>query len=181
MDAEPKALRLSILLTIAFVLFGVIAGSFLFVLGKDRERTGGTLAGAELDAIETRAMEPSPRVDPKTRARLAELATLAVESPMPEVRRAAGAELLDLGVLAVPTLLDVIHRAVTGERGLAVPEAKLRLRSADSILTRIRLTLMPTSPADPMPIDPNTTWLLRRGKSWFAWWDDYVAQHPEAK
>ena len=181
MDAEPKALRISIILTIAFVLFGTMAGSFLFFLGKSNDRTGGTLSGADLDSISTRPMSPPSNIDAATLARLNQLIPIALLSAAPDERRSAGEGLLDLGVVAVPSLLDAVNRMATGDKGFERPEIRQHLTFVDAVLRRIRLTLTPESPADPMPADPNPTWLMRRAKSWFAWWDAYAARHPDAK
>ncbi len=179
MDAEPKALRISIVLTIAFVLFGVIAGSFLFLLGRDTAMTGGTLAGAELDAVKTRPMSPPARLDAAERAKIDQWIPIAMTYDAPDDRRAAGESLLELGAMAVPSLLDVVHRMASGPHGFEPVEARDGMRNADAILRRLRLRLTPESPADPMPPDPNSTWLTRRAKSWFIWWDRYAAMHPE--
>lgn len=181
MDAEPKALRLSTILTIAFVLFGIIAGSFIFLFNTKTSRVTQELTGVELDAISTRLVAPSPRADAAALERIAKAMPTVLDSGGDGDRRAAGEDLLELGRVAVPPLLCAVHQAAIDPMGWRNEAAIMLLRRADDVLRRIRLALTPESPAEPFPRDGGDLQFRRRAKSWFAWWDAYEAQHPEPK
>ena len=180
MDPQPKALRPYVILTTAFVLFGAMAGFALFL----QQRTASpvevpVLDDATIDAVVTRPMPSPASMDAATRDRVAAALKVLTTDPAAPARRSAGESLLELGTAAVPPILDALHRIALASSAFQETEARVRLVASDTVLSKIRLAATPGSPAAPYRRAPDAAWCLRRVKSWFLWWDAYVADHPE--
>jgi len=182
MDPQPKALRLYVLLTTAFVLFGAMAGYALFLQQRSGPPAREAVADDEaIDAVVIHHMSPPASVDAATRTRLEVLLTTLTTDASAPARRGAGESLLAIGAAAVPSVLDALCRAATAPLAFEDAEARARLIAPDTVLAKIRLTLTPGDPAEPYRRAPDAPWCVRRIKSWFFWWDQYAATHPEVR
>lgn len=181
MDPQPKALRPYVLLTTAFVLFGAMAGYALFLQQRTPPppEAAPVVDEATLDAVVIRPMSPPASVDGPTRARIERLVKGVLTGESGPDRRAAGEGLLDVGAAAVPSLLDAIGRMATAPHAFEDPDGRSKLTAPDTVLKRMRAALTPGTPADPFRRAPDAGWCVRRVKSWFLWWDEYVSSHPE--
>ena len=170
MDPAPKALRPYILLTTAFVVMGSAGGALLFLMARPPAPEAPRVVEADASEADTRAL-PWPDAATPAQREAVETALRDLLQPTTHRRSEPPETLLGAGAVAVPRLLTAMHEIASDPERPKDRIERLRFVAIDRVLVALRAELTPGDPPTPKTRVPDASYVCRRARQWFAWWD----------